>query len=150
MPILHRLRPSYMATVGVVLSAGTAAAMALAAPASPALTLVADPGPCGTTGVLTGTTPLVCTYTTTGSDTFTVPAGVSSVDVVVVGAQGGNYFIAGDEAHGGSPAGDITGRPGGSGGQATGTLISLSRGRSCRSTWPAEESTARRRAGPVG
>ncbi|MGA9690272.1 MAG: hypothetical protein WBR33_02210, partial [Pseudonocardiaceae bacterium] len=121
-----RLRPSYVASLGVVLGVGTVAAMALAAPASPVLTLTADPGPCGITGVLAN--PTTCTYTTSRSDTFTVPVGVTTVDIVVVGAQGGHYYIAGDAAHGGSPAGDITGRPGGSGGQAAGTLTGLTPG----------------------
>jgi hypothetical protein len=131
MRTFHRLRPPYVACLGAVLSASTVAALALAAPAAPAspvVALVADPGPCGSTGVLTGSTTLVCTYTTIGSDTFTVPAGVSTVAIDVVGAQGGHYFIAGDAAHGGSPLGDITGRPGGNGGQATGTLASLTSG----------------------
>src|SRR6185312_7078188 len=109
----------YLAGLGVVLSTGTIAAMAPAvsgslASAAHSVVLSAGPAkPCGTTGVLTGAGPLVCTYSTSGSDTFTVPDGVSSVDITVIGAQGGHYFIAGDATHGGSPAGDITGRPGG-------------------------------------
>ena len=51
--------------------------------------------------------------------------GVDSVQITVTGAQGGHYFIAGDAAHGGSPFGDLTGRPGGAGGQAAGTLSGL-------------------------
>ncbi|HEX4100800.1 MAG TPA: hypothetical protein VHY21_09700 [Pseudonocardiaceae bacterium] len=82
---------------------------------------------CGNTGVLNAAGTM-CTYTTTGSDSFTAPAGVNSVTLDVVGAQGGHYFIAGDAAHGGSPAGDITGRPGGNGGEATGTLPGLTPG----------------------
>src|SRR5262249_890253 len=113
----------YLASLGVVLSASTIAAMVLAAPESLAaaagnMVRLADPAkPCGTTGALSGSGPLVCTYSTVGSDTFTVPDGVSTVDITLVGAQGGHYFIAGDAAHNGSPAGDITGRPGGHGGQ---------------------------------
>jgi phosphodiesterase/alkaline phosphatase D-like protein len=80
------------------------------------------PGPCGATGVLSGDSSLTCTYTTVGSDTFTVPAGVTETALVVVGGDGGHYFIMGDAAHSGSPAGDITGRLGGAGGQATATL----------------------------
>jgi hypothetical protein len=78
--------------------------------------------PCGATGVLSGTSPMTCTYTTVGSDTFTVPAGVTQGSFAVIGALGGHYFIAGDAAHGGSPAGDITGPAGGSGGEAAGSL----------------------------
>ena len=49
--------------------------------------------PCGTTGVFStsgsgpGSTD-TCTYTTAGQDSFTVPAGVSSLQVVAVGGQG--------------------------------------------------------------
>jgi hypothetical protein len=52
-----------------------------------------------------------------------VPDGVSSVILDVVGAERGHYFIAGDAAHGGSPTGNITGNPGGNGGEATGILV---------------------------
>ena len=83
---------------------------------------------CGATGVLSGSGSLTCTYSTVGSDIFSVPAGVTQAVVTVVGAQGGRYFIAGDAAHGGSPAGDITGRPGGNGGEASGTLTNLTPG----------------------
>ena len=83
---------------------------------------------CGATGVLSGSGSVMCTYTTVGPDIFSVPAGVTQATVTVVGAQGGRYFIAGDAAHGGSPAGDITGRPGGKGGEATGTLTNLTPG----------------------
>jgi hypothetical protein len=104
------LRPPRVVWLGAVL--GAAAAMALAACASPTLKLGAGPDTCGRAGTLTGTSTLVCTYSTVGSDTFTVPAGVSSVNVDVVGAQGGHYFITGDAAHGGSPAGDQSPSPG--------------------------------------
>ena len=87
------LRPSYVAVLGAVLSAGTVAATALAAPAPPVVALAANSGPCGTTGNLTGSTTLVCTYTTSGSGAFTVPAGVTALDVDVVGAQGGHAVL---------------------------------------------------------
>jgi hypothetical protein len=102
------------------LVAGLAATM-LAAAAVAGTTASADTGICGATGVLSGSGPLTCTYTTVGSDTFTVPDGVTQADVVVVGGSGGSYFIFGDAAHP-PPAGNITGRPGGAGGQATATL----------------------------
>jgi alpha-tubulin suppressor-like RCC1 family protein len=76
---------------------------------------------CGASGVASGTGPFTCTYTTVGADTFTVPAGVTQADVGALGGKGGNYFILGDAAHP-SPAGDITGRPGGNGGRAAATL----------------------------
>jgi Bacterial Ig-like domain (group 3) len=128
MIVPRRFHPSYIALLGVVLSIGTVAAMAPDSPAPRVVTLADLSTPCGITGTLTSSATLSCTYTTIGSGTFTVPDGVSSVDVVVVGAQGGHYFIAGDDAHNGSPEGDITGRPGGSGGQAAGTLTNLASG----------------------
>ncbi len=76
---------------------------------------------CGAGGVLSGSGPYTCTYAVVGSDTFTVPPGVTQAAFTVVGAKGGTYFIAGDAAHP-PPAGDLTGRPGGPGGQATATL----------------------------
>jgi hypothetical protein len=82
----------------------------------------ADVGPCGATGVLSGSGPFTCTYTMVGSDTFTVPAGITQGDFAVVGAQGGHYFISGAAANGCAATTDITGRPGGGGGEAAGTL----------------------------
>jgi protocatechuate 3,4-dioxygenase beta subunit len=78
---------------------------------------------CGATGVLSGSGlgPFTCTYDTVASDTFTVPAGVTSASFSVVGAVGGNYFIDGDAAHP-DPTGAIVGRGGGAGGEASGTL----------------------------
>jgi uncharacterized repeat protein (TIGR01451 family) len=66
---------------------------------------------CGSTGV-PGPDGLSCTYRIVGSDTFTAPAGVTSAKFTVVGAQGGTYT---------NPAVG-TPHPGGSGGQAQGTL----------------------------
>ncbi len=61
---------------------------------------------CGATGVLSaGMTS--CTYTTTGSDSFDPPPGVSSANFTVVGAEGGGAF---------------GGVAGGAGGQAVATL----------------------------
>jgi hypothetical protein len=66
----RRYQPFYAAWLGVALGAGVV--MALTVPAVPVLVPTADPGPCGATGSLISST---CTYTTIGSDTFTVPAG---------------------------------------------------------------------------
>jgi hypothetical protein len=79
---------------------------------------------CGSTGalVVSGTGSLACTYHAVGSDVFTVPAGVTRAVFTLVGALGGHYFTAGDAAHGGSPAGDILGRPGGAGAETAATL----------------------------
>jgi molybdenum ABC transporter molybdate-binding protein len=77
---------------------------------------------CGKTGVLSGSGTLTCTYSSVGSDTFTGPANVTQASFSVVGAMGGRYYIAGDPAHGGSPAGDITGLPRAGGGRVTATL----------------------------
>jgi hypothetical protein len=46
----------------------------------------ADSSPCGSTGVAGISS---CSYTTVGADTFTVPAGITSVTFVVAGAEGG-------------------------------------------------------------
>jgi hypothetical protein len=121
----HRPRLPHVAFVSGVFCVGTMAASVPAAAAPPRFAMTTNSGPCGTTGVLTGTT---CTYTTIGSDTFTVPVGAATLSITAVGAQGGHYFIAGDANHGGSPAGDITGRPGGNGGQAAGTLSGVTAG----------------------
>src|SRR5215469_13534719 len=119
----RRWRP-LLAVLAAVSSVGLAAAATVTWP-GPAVASAVAGSPCGTSGVLSGAT---CTYDSVGSDTFTVPAGVSSVQVTVTGAQGGHYFIAGDAAHGGSPFGDITGRAGGGGGQASGDLSGLTVG----------------------
>jgi hypothetical protein len=97
------------------------AVTALAAVGARAAATADSPSPCGARGVLSGGGPFTCTYTTIGSDTFTVPAGVTQADVVVVAAAGGSYFILGDAAHP-PPAGTITGRPGGAGGEASASL----------------------------
>ena len=70
--------------------------------------------PCGTNGVFSqsGST-ASCTYTTTGQDTFTVPAGVSSLQVTAVGAAGGV---------GGGGFGASDGGAGGQGAKVTATL----------------------------
>jgi len=115
----RRARPSDSGRLLLVLLAVGVLAAAIGVGA----TAVADaPAVCGATGTISGGGPFTCTYTVVGSDTFTVPGGASQVDVVAVGGKGGNYFIMGDAAHGGSPAGDITGRPGGPGGQASAAL----------------------------
>ena len=111
------------ATALVVGLAATVVSAAVGAGASSSAVTVS---PCGATGVQSGSGPFTCTYSTVGSDTFTVPGGVTQANLVAVGADGGHYFIMGDAAHP-SPGGDITGRPGGAGGQATATL-SLSPG----------------------
>jgi hypothetical protein len=57
--------------------AGIASALAPSAEAAPSCT------PAGAN--------IVCTYSTVGTDTFTVPPGVTSVTFVAFGAQGGNF-----------------------------------------------------------
>src|SRR5581483_4870238 len=87
------LRRPYAVCLGVVLGAGGVAGLALTMGAASGITLVVGAGICGQTGSVNGTS---CSYVTVGSDTFTVPVGVASVVVDVVGAQGGRYFVAGD------------------------------------------------------
>lgn len=60
-------------------------------------------GPCGAGGVFSSSaSTATCTYATAGQDTFTVPAGVGSIDVVAAGARGGAG--ASGDAAGGSGA----------------------------------------------
>jgi hypothetical protein len=113
--IPRRRTPAAPALLGGLALVALATAIGFATSAS------AVTNTCGATGVPSGTTTLTCTYSAVGSDTFTVPAGVTQVDILAVGGKGGNYFIAGDAAHP-PPAGDITGRPGGAGGQAAGSF----------------------------
>ncbi|MET9618140.1 Ig-like domain-containing protein [Kitasatospora indigofera] len=72
-------------------------------------------GPCGAGGVFT-VAPPTCTWTTAGTDTFTVPAGVTAVNVDLFGAEGGSAagFVA--------PNPPNTGAPGGLGGETRATL----------------------------
>jgi hypothetical protein len=50
--------------------------------------------PCGSTGVFSqvGAT-ATCTYSSAGTDTFTVPDGVNSLDVIAIGAAGGGGAV---------------------------------------------------------
>ncbi len=83
---------------------GVFAAGIAASPAGAALT-------CGSTGVgSVVASENACTYSTAGTDTFTVPAGVSQLGLDVFGAQGGGA------------ADDLVDGPGGLGGEATATL----------------------------
>lgn len=81
-------------SVRSALAAGACAGLAGASlvGASPALAIVAA-NPCGTSGVYTpSTSGGTCAYSNPGTeDTFSVPAGVSSLDVMAVGAAGGPY-----------------------------------------------------------
>ncbi len=63
-------------------------------------------GPCGEHGVLAsvGLT-FSCTYVGTGEDDFNVPSGVPNVDVVAVGAPGGNGASSFDDGDGTTPGG---------------------------------------------
>ncbi|KPI13568.1 hypothetical protein OK006_11001 [Actinobacteria bacterium OK006] len=66
-------------------------------------------GPCGTNGTFSGST---CTYTTTGEDTFTVPAGVTSIHVVADGAAGGFGATVSPGGAGARVTADLTVTPG--------------------------------------
>jgi hypothetical protein len=70
-------RPVDVALLGVVLGLSTATALALAATAPPAITLVIDTVLVRPAGTLTGSTTLVCPYTVLGSGAVTVPGVVS-------------------------------------------------------------------------
>lgn len=83
---------------------GLLAAVLVAAPATadPA----GAPSPCGTGGTFTASPP-TCTYTAVGTDTFTVPEGVSAVTVDVFGAEGGSAagFVTPNPPNEGAPGG---------------------------------------------
>jgi hypothetical protein len=62
--------------------------------------------PCGANGVLSGAgTHFSCEYTTVGEDTFSVPAGLTSVSVVAIGAPGGNGGLYDSASADGAPGG---------------------------------------------
>jgi hypothetical protein len=87
-----RRSPRRLGAALALLALALAALAALVAGATPALAAE----PCGTSGVLSGSAAdgVRCTYTTQGTeDTFTVPAGVTSVSVTAVGAPGGTGRI---------------------------------------------------------
>jgi hypothetical protein len=99
--------------------------------------------PCGTSGVYSsaGAT-ATCTYTSGFygglTDTFTVPAGVSSLDVVAAGAAGGSEWAFGGPGAsvedtavpvaGGSVLSVVVGAGGGEGGNADGAIMGSSGG----------------------
>jgi hypothetical protein len=115
---LPRARSTRSATDRRLPLGGTLALIALALVGLGTPATAGAAGPCGTNGALSGSGPFTCTYSIVGSDTFTIPAGVTRVDIVAVGARGGQYFLLGDAAHP-PPAGTLIGRPGGAGGQTT-------------------------------
>ncbi|MCX5208048.1 Ig-like domain-containing protein [Kitasatospora sp. NBC_00240] len=94
----------------VTASADTATAGAATAPAT-----AGGATPCGAGGVFTAAPP-TCTWTAAGTDTFTVPAGVTAVSVDLFGAEGGSAagFVA--------PNPPNAGAPGGLGGETRATL----------------------------
>ncbi|GAA5014769.1 hypothetical protein GCM10025734_62600 [Kitasatospora paranensis] len=72
--------------------------------------------PCGTGGVFTAAPQPSCTYDSVGTDTFTVPNGVTAVAVDLFGAEGGSAAGYID------PHPAIAGAPGGLGGETRATL----------------------------
>jgi hypothetical protein len=70
-----------------------------------AVTWTVSAARCGTNGTRSGS---VCTYTTTGTDSFTVPTGVTTIRITAAGAQGADAGNAGGA--------------GGKGGRATGVF----------------------------
>ncbi|WP_405983187.1 Ig-like domain-containing protein [Streptomyces sp. NBC_00158] len=90
----------------ILKAAGAAGLVAAAMTPLPATADPAAANPCGTGGVFTASTP-TCTYTDVGTDTFTVPAGVTSVTVDLFGAEGGGAagFILPSPPNEGAPGG---------------------------------------------
>ena len=79
---------SWRSVAVVGLAGGCAAAFGPVAGASAA-------APCGSAGTLSSSgATATCTYTGAGQDTFTVPAGVTSLKVTAVGAAGGGGGLA--------------------------------------------------------
>src|SRR5262245_50631776 len=78
-----RARTVGLLAAAAVLLALSAAALAVVAPSARAVS------------GCTGTTTVTCTYSGAGSYTFTVPPGVSSLDVTAVGAAGGAGALSG-------------------------------------------------------
>ncbi|MFD7557726.1 Ig-like domain-containing protein [Streptomyces sp. NPDC059835] len=99
-----------------VMAAGATGLLAATLAALPANADEAAPAsPCGAGGVFTTAAP-TCTYSAVGTDTFTVPAGVTSVTVDLFGAEGGS--AAGYV----SPSPPNDGAPGGLGGETRADL----------------------------
>ncbi|MEW1677674.1 Ig-like domain-containing protein [Streptomyces noursei] len=72
--------------------------------------------PCGAGGVFTSAPQPTCTYDAVGTDTFTVPDGVTAVDVDLYGGEGGSAAGYID------PHPVVSGAPGGLGGETRATL----------------------------
>ncbi|WP_405789629.1 Ig-like domain-containing protein [Streptomyces sp. NBC_01367] len=96
---IFRAKTAVAAGVTGLLAAVLVAAPATAEPAG-------APSPCGAGGTFTASPP-TCTYTAVGTDTFTVPEGVSAVTVDVFGAEGGSAagFVTPNPPNEGAPGG---------------------------------------------
>jgi len=79
---------AFVKRVGVAVGIGAVAALGVTLPAA-AATATCSAGTC------------TVTYSATNGDTFTIPAGVSSVNVAIKGAAGGNGGASGSTAPGG-------------------------------------------------
>ncbi|MGW7368343.1 hypothetical protein ACWGI8_34220, partial [Streptomyces sp. NPDC054841] len=109
---MNTLRPAR--TPALVLAGATVLLAAALAP-NPAAASAAE-AVCGATGTRTTDPGAGCSWTEPGTDTFTVPAGVSAVTVDLFGAEGGS--AAGYV----TPNPPSTGAPGGLGGHTRATL----------------------------
>ncbi|MCX4524201.1 MULTISPECIES: Ig-like domain-containing protein [unclassified Streptomyces] len=78
----------------------------LTASAEPGSADAPAPAACGAGGVFAAS-PVGCTYAAAGTDTFTVPDGVSAITVDLFGAEGGSAagFVSPNPANTGSPGG---------------------------------------------
>lgn len=84
------------------------AASGTASAATPGATAVPTT-PCGPSGTAGGTS---CTYSATGTGTFTVPAGVTAATFTLLGAQGGSYPGTAPGGRGGSVTATLSVTPG--------------------------------------
>jgi hypothetical protein len=97
------LRSAATAAAAISLLAGTALLAGAAAPAASASVTT----PCGSAGAYSaaGTAGGTCTYAGAGTeDTFTVPFGVTDLDVTAIGAPGGSGAASNNPAPGGNGA----------------------------------------------
>src|SRR5580692_12616024 len=101
---ISKIRKAMLVSVSTGLaSLGLSFGLASVLPPLPAS--AADP--CGTTGVMSVSGSIVsCTYSTVGSDTFTVPTGdgITSIRVAVAGGGGGGGTVLSEPANGGDGA----------------------------------------------
>ncbi|MCW2930597.1 MAG: hypothetical protein JWM19_1559 [Actinomycetia bacterium] len=105
---VSRVLATVAVAVGLVLGAVSAPLAAQASPAAAASPASAPQSPGGTIAESAATcanNACTVTYTTVGTSTFTVPAGVSTVLITATGADGGNVYTEIGPSYGGKAQG---------------------------------------------